>query len=379
MGLAAAAALACALAFSPLGGALAQDLESQLDAKRGELGQAERQAGVLSSELARYTQRMRQVAGEVAQLRNREAIVAKRLRQVQARLAAERRRLEILRKRLRRSIGVLSKRLVAIYKSDEPDVLTVVLNSDGFSDLLERYEYLRRIERQDAAIINRVRALRDQTEATVERIEATRDEIAARKAELERTRAELERREAQLASISRRKRAALRGVRGTQQRLEGQIKNLEGRIQAQLAQAQAAVPAAPAEPLPAEPVQGGSSASGFIWPINGPVTSPFGLRWGRLHAGIDISAPAGTPIRAVKSGSVALAAWTGGYGNYTCIDHGGGVASCYAHLSSYAVTSGSVSQGQVIGAVGCTGSCFGDHLHFEIRVNGNPVDPLGYL
>jgi murein DD-endopeptidase MepM/ murein hydrolase activator NlpD len=99
-----------------------------------------------------------------------------------------------------------------------------------------------------------------------------------------------------------------------------------------------------------------------------------------MHEGIDIAVPAGTPIRAAKSGSVALAGLNGGYGNYTCIDHGGGLSTCYAHQSSIGVSVGqSVSQGDVIGSVGCTGHCFGDHLHFEVRVNGSAVDPLGYL
>jgi murein DD-endopeptidase MepM/ murein hydrolase activator NlpD len=121
-------------------------------------------------------------------------------------------------------------------------------------------------------------------------------------------------------------------------------------------------------------------SGGFIWPVNGPVTSGFGMRWGRLHAGVDISAPAGTPIRAAAGGRVAMAGWMGGYGQYTCIQHGGGLATCYAHQSSIGVGGGaSVSQGQVIGSVGCTGHCYGDHLHFEVRVNGSPVDPMGYL
>ena len=110
------------------------------------------------------------------------------------------------------------------------------------------------------------------------------------------------------------------------------------------------------------------------------MVSPFGYRWGRLHAGIDIAVPYGTPIHAAASGSVVLAGWVGGYGNYTCIDHGGGLATCYAHQSSFAVGAGAtVSQGDLIGYVGCTGHCFGPHLHFEVRVNGVPVDPLGYL
>jgi murein DD-endopeptidase MepM/ murein hydrolase activator NlpD len=369
-----AAAIACAIAVSPVGGAIAQDLQSQLDAKRAQLDEANQQEGVLSSEIAHYSERIDQVAGEVAVLRNREAIVQAQLDEVKARLRREKHHLEILEARLGRSLKVLRDRLVAIYRSDEPDALTVILNSDGFDDLLDRYEYLKRIEEQDASIVNRVRGLRDETRDTVERIEAARDEIAARKAELERTRMELEAREAELDAVRDRKAGALDEVRDTQQRLEGDIGDLEGQIQAELQAAQSETTA----PLPAGPIQG-ESASGFIWPVNGPVVSPFGMRWGRLHAGIDIAVPAGTPIRASKSGTIALAAPYGGYGNYTCIDHGGGVSSCYAHQSSFAATSGSVSQGQVIGYVGCTGHCFGDHLHFEIRINGAPTDPLGYL
>jgi murein DD-endopeptidase MepM/ murein hydrolase activator NlpD len=369
-----AAAIACAIAVSPVGGAIAQDLQSQLDAKRAQLDEANQQEGVLSSEIAQYSERIDQVAGEVAVLRNREAIVQAQLDEVKARLRREKHHLEILEARLGRSLKVLRDRLVAIYRSDEPDALTVILNSDGFDDLLDRYEYLKRIEEQDASIVNRVRGLRDETRDTVERIEAARDEIAARKAELERTRMELEAREAELDAVRDRKAGALDEVRDTQQRLEGDIGDLEGQIQAELQAAQSETTA----PLPAGPIQG-ESASGFIWPVNGTLSSPFGMRWGRLHAGIDIAAPAGTPIRATKSGSIVLAEPYGGYGNYTCIDHGGGVSSCYAHQLSFAITSGSVSQGQVIGYVGNTGNSFGNHLHFEIRINGAPTDPLGYL
>jgi murein DD-endopeptidase MepM/ murein hydrolase activator NlpD len=369
-----AAALACAIAVSPVGGAIAQDLQSELDSKRAQLDETRQQESVLSTDIARYSDRIDQVAGEVATLRNREALVQEQLEEVRARLRREKHHLEVLKARLNRSLRVLSARLVAIYKSDEPDALTVILNADGFDDLLDRYEYLRRIEEQDASIVNRVRGLRDDTRDTVERVEAARDEIAARKAELERTRMELEAREAELDAVRDRKQGALDQVQATEQRLEGDIGELEGQIQAELQAAQSET----ATPLPAGPIQG-ESASGFIWPVNGPVVSPFGMRWGRLHAGIDIAVPAGTPIRASKAGTIALAAPYGGYGNYTCIDHGGGISSCYAHQSSFAATSGSVSQGQVIGYVGCTGHCFGDHLHFEIRVNGAPTDPLGYL
>ncbi len=355
--------------------AAAQDLESDLQTKESALSQQEDRKGVLSTELARYNDQLDQLAGEVAVLRNREAIVAAELAEVQEQLRFERNHLEVLKGRLRGSLNILRQRLVAIYRSGEPDVLTVMLESDGFDDLVSRYEYLRRIEEQDASIVDRVRVLRNGSRDTVERIEAARDEIAAKKAELERTRVQLEAREAELDSVRDQKAAALDQVEGSIKRLHGDIGELEDKIQAQL---QAATSASSATALPAGPVQGQSSA-GFIWPVQGTFTSPFGQRWGRLHAGIDIAAPAGTPIQAAADGTIVLAEPYGGYGNYTCVDHGGGLSTCYAHQSAFEITSGSVEQGQVIGYVGNTGASFGDHLHFEVRVGGNPVDPMGYL
>jgi murein DD-endopeptidase MepM/ murein hydrolase activator NlpD len=127
-------------------------------------------------------------------------------------------------------------------------------------------------------------------------------------------------------------------------------------------------------------VQRSASAAGLMWPVNAPVTSPFGWRWGRMHEGLDLGAAYGTPIVAAAAGTVIYAGWLGGYGNLTVIDHGGGLATAYGHQSQIAVSSGQqVTQGQVIGNVGSTGHSTGPHLHFEVRVNGQPVDPLGYL
>lgn len=388
-------ALVAALALAV--NARGQDLQGQVDAKRSQLEGAQSQQGVLSNEIASYDAKIAELTGQVAALRNREARVQQELEEAEEQLRIEKRNLEILKQRLEREIGILRKRLVAIYKDEGPDALTVVLEADGFEALLERYEYLERIESQDSNIVERVRGLRNDQRETVERITAVRDSIAAKRRELERTRINLEAREAELATARSRSNAALSEVNSNIKRLEGGIASLEGEIQAQLAAAQeraeaeaaeqaaassassAPAPAAPA-PAPAGPVRNGSN--GMIWPVSGPLVSPFGMRWGRLHAGVDISAPAGTPIRAAMDGTIALTqsdGESGGYGNFTCIDHGGGLSTCYAHQSSFSITSGSVKQGDVIGSVGCTGSCFGDHLHFEVRMNGEPTDPMGYL
>lgn len=130
-----------------------------------------------------------------------------------------------------------------------------------------------------------------------------------------------------------------------------------------------------------EPVVSGRvSGAGLIWPISAPVTSEFGPRWGRLHAGIDVGAGMGAPIRAAKSGTVIYSGVMGGYGNVVVIDHGGGFSTLYAHQSRTAANEGqSVSQGQLIGYVGNTGNSTGPHAHFETRVNGNPQNPRQYL
>lgn len=124
----------------------------------------------------------------------------------------------------------------------------------------------------------------------------------------------------------------------------------------------------------------GVSPSGFIWPVHGPVTSGYGPRWGRMHTGIDVAAPSGTPLRAAKAGEVIYAGWLGGYGNTVLLDHGEGVATLYGHQSRIASTEGQIlNQGDVLGFVGTTGHSTGNHLHFEIRVDTKPRNPRPYL
>ena len=119
---------------------------------------------------------------------------------------------------------------------------------------------------------------------------------------------------------------------------------------------------------------------GFVWPLQGIVTSPYGPRNGRLHAGIDIDGVSGDPVVAAQEGRVVLAGEMSGYGTTVVVEHADGMQTLYAHLSATAVEAGDqVERGSLLGLVGCTGHCFGDHLHFEIHVNGIPVDPLPLL
>jgi murein DD-endopeptidase MepM/ murein hydrolase activator NlpD len=369
----------------PLPG-LSAPLSTRIQQKREQIERHKAREGVLSTTIQRFNARIDAVQGEIAaterQLQRVQGSLDRqkaKLLEVRNRLEAARDRLERLRSQLATARQVLAKRLVEIYKADSPDALTVILEADGFGDLLERAEFLKRISDQDREITDRVRGLRDkakdqavqladleqQEQATAERILRERDEVAAVESHLVGARD-------QLASARSDQRGALAQVRSSRVALEGDLAALEkeqARVQAALQGAGQTFDG---------PIRHGSGA--LIWPVNGSVVSPFGMRWGRLHAGIDIAVPSGTAIHAAAAGRVVLMGWVGGYGNYTCIQHTSSMSTCYAHQSSFATSNGaSVSQGQVIGYSDCTGHCFGPHVHFEVRINGAPVDPMGYL
>jgi murein DD-endopeptidase MepM/ murein hydrolase activator NlpD len=390
--LAAVALIAATLAGVALGpvpsfGQTLSSINSKLESTRSKLEQVRGREQSLTTNISALSGRIRTLSGEIAALQRQErraqaVLDARRaeLARVQARYHKEYVRYVRLRKELAKAQLVLADRMVAIYKSDEPDLLAVVLEADGFSDLLVRADYLSRIGNQDQRIVARVKRLKEESqrkkellEALKKRAEAAVAEIEARTRELAQARAGIESRQADLAVARDAKRGSLSNVRDHEHELEGDLSALQAASAQVTAQLQGSGGRAPAGPIR----QGSGS---YIWPVNGPVVSGFGMRWGRLHAGVDIAVPSGTPIRAAASGSVAIAGWVGGYGNYTCINHGGGIATCYGHQTSIGVSVGqSVQQGQVIGTVGCTGHCFGPHVHFEVRVNGSPVDPMGYL
>jgi murein DD-endopeptidase MepM/ murein hydrolase activator NlpD len=365
----------------------ANDLESKLDAKEAKLSKVRERKGVLTTTIAHYRTRIERLIGEVATLRAQEAEVRTRLSAKQseldgavAELDVGKRHLAVVRARLNRALVSLRERLVAMYETGTPDILSVLVEAGGYDELVNRTEYLNRIHGLDEAVVSRVRDLRDQVRRTVarlrsakDRIESARDAIAAEEHALATARSAVQQRQSMLVAARRDREDALARITETEQDLDGDVASIQAELAATLAGTGSA-------PLAAGPVRYGSGQ--FIWPVDGPVVSGFGMRWGRMHEGIDIAVPAGTPIRAAASGTVVLVqseAESGGYGNFTCLDHGGGLQTCYAHQSSFAITSGSVSQGDVIGYVGCTGHCFGDHLHFEVRINGAPTDPMGYL
>jgi len=367
-------------------------LSKRIQAKRAQVEKKKRKEGVLTTTIQRYNTRIGGLQGQIRTSQKRLGVVQadlddKRgeLLRVRDELEVARDRLERARSKLRASRGALADRLVELYKADEPDALTVVLEADGFADLLERTEFLERISDQDRDIVAKVRVLKARAEKA-ERLLADLEEtkqvaaeaILRRRDDIASTRDQLASAQGGLRTERNGRRVVLAKVRSQRRRAQEDLTALE-REQAKVRNALSGAGTKAFAPRPgAGPIKRGSGR--LIWPVNGAFTSPFGMRWGRLHAGIDISAPSGTPIRAADSGRVVLLGVTGGYGNYTCVQHTSSMSTCYAHQSGYATSSGAgVRQGQVIGYVGNTGHSFGAHLHFEVRINGSPVDPMGYL
>lgn len=382
-------------AFLPVGsaGAPLASIQKKIETTRGKIGRKKGTERVLTTEISAYSRRIGRLQGRITTLTARQTrlqadLDRKRatLISTQAALRSERARLVRLRSRLGVARRTLADRLVELYTADRPDLVTVVLNAKGFADLLEREEFLARINEQDRDVVRLVRDARRDATATAARLDGLerrqqrlaaavlvrRDQVASVRGELIGTRVGYQRTRAGKAAALARTREARRGLEEDLAAMERQSQAIAARLRS----------ANGSPPLAAGPIRPGSGS--MIWPVSGTITGMFGeQRPGHLHAGLDIAAPEGTPIRAADSGRVALmqgVGASGGYGNYTCIQHSGPVATCYAHQSRFGTSPGAtVSKGQVIGYVGNTGNSFGAHLHFEVRVNGTPVNPMAYL
>ena len=363
-------------------------VDARLSALHARIAEAQRKAQALSAQIDSVSSRIQRLEGRVgdvsARLTTLEGDLAlhqRKLDKLTALFRLETKRYLFLRRQYSLALARLNARVVAVYEQGNVDSVDVILGASNLADLVDRLDYVNQVGAADERIATSVgrakEAARAAREATRKLRRGVAGETRAVRARTEQVRAirnELVSSRQQLVAARSTKRVSLVKVRASEREEVSEAQALEQVSAALGAQIQAAQSASSYSP-PAS-----RSASGFIWPVSGPVTSPFGMRWGRMHTGIDIGVPYGTPIRAAASGQVIYAGWMDGYGNLVFIDHGRGISTGYAHQSSIAVSNGqAVTQGQVIGYVGCTGHCFGPHLHFEVRVNGTPVDPLGYL
>jgi murein DD-endopeptidase MepM/ murein hydrolase activator NlpD len=385
--------LALALIFTA--SAAGQDPESekaQVDQRiaelQAEIAAANEEQGVLTTQLGEVVTELRatqsavdQAQGSLELLEAELATEQDRLERLTVLLREQTRRIQRLQQEYRHAVAILEARVRAIYMEQPPDALSVLVSATTFSELIDSYEFANRIGLQDQRIASRVEKAkllaaekRRATEHTQRLTAATVSVIAARTDEARSVRNELAASRDTLAAARTLKQSALRSTRETREEYLEEVEALA----AQSASLAAAIRDAQAEA--GSTGTGAPSASGFIWPVNGTVVSGYGMRWGRLHEGIDIAASTGTPIWSAAAGTVIHAGWLGGYGNLVVVDHGNGLATAYAHASAILVAVGQqVAQGETVALIGSTGNSSGPHLHFEVRVNGVAVDPLLYL
>jgi murein DD-endopeptidase MepM/ murein hydrolase activator NlpD len=304
-----------------------------------------------------------------------------RLDELTERLAAQTRRLERLRSEYATAVAILEARVRAAYIDEPPDMLAFLVSASSFDEVVDNVELLNRIGRQDRRIAHQVERARNRAAAERRATIATKREqaaivsvISARTDEARVARDRLAGERDRLAAVEDLKQSALTNSRETREEYLREVDSLLAQSAALAEQILGAQRGA------GTTGSGQPSAAGLIWPCDGVVVSGFGMRWGRMHEGIDIGCAYGTPNRAAAAGTVIHAGWLGGYGNLVVVDHGNGLSTAYAHASSILVSVGqSVSQGQTVSLVGSTGNSSGPHLHFEVRVNGVAVDPLLYL
>jgi murein DD-endopeptidase MepM/ murein hydrolase activator NlpD len=366
-----------------------QIVDGRINALQRKIEVAREREGVLSAEIEVVTDKINALQSDVdaatSRLDQLETVLAlhqRKLDRLNQLYELQTQKLVFLQRQHKEAVARLSKRLVEIYTSERTSSLAVVLESGSFSDMLDQLEFLNTIGRQDRKVAGEVETAklqmqetRNSTRKTRRQVAETTATVAARTIEQRAVRDRLAWSQRQLATARRDKRATLANVQEDKEAALAHMRDL----QAESASLAARIRSAQSSSIVPAPT-GAASAAGYVWPVHGVLTSYYGWRWGRMHEGIDIAVSNGTPFVAAAAGTVIVAGWMGGYGNLVVVDHGGGVSTAYGHNTSVAAGVGQqVAQGQLIAYSGNTGNSTGPHVHFEVRINGAAVDPLGYL
>jgi murein DD-endopeptidase MepM/ murein hydrolase activator NlpD len=360
--------------------AKADQIQQQLHAKRGELHSVTVHYQDLQAQLQETNDAISGVNARIGDLASLEDATQRKIDWNTVQLDAAKNSLKL-------HDDLLKKRLVDIYENGDLSYASVLLSSQSFNDFVERWEDLRLL------IAANERAVRARKTAEAH--------VAAVEADLERTNLQLageqedqRRAKSQLDGLASERQNLVALTAQQRRHIQTQVTQMEDLSAAEESQLEALIQERQREleaQRRARGIAGGAPVStgavgSFTWPVTGTITSPFGWRSNPFggapdfHQGLDIAAPTGTTVTAAASGTVIMAQWYGGYGNYISIDHGGGYSTGYGHLSAIYVANGqTVQRGQAIGAVGSTGASTGPHLHFEVRINGKAVDPAPRL
>ena len=249
-----------------------------------------------------------------------------------------------------------------------------MVKSQTLAEASRRQALMAHVVNVDRDVLGQLKAVRQDQQAEQANLVALRGEAQDRKKAASEKLAELEKARADQVRLQGALDVRIREYTAEIDALSREEANISRLIREREASGQSV------DGVPVGPAPRGVSGGGLVWPTDGGVSSPYGFRWGRLHAGIDIDSGPGAPIRAAKAGVVIMAAYNGGYGNCIIIDHGGGLTTLYGHQTRMVASDAeSVGRGELIGYVGGTGNVTGPHLHFETRVGGEPQNPLNFL
>ena len=363
-----------------------EDLTNQLDSIQQQMNQqnaakadAETVIGSVSEQLRQIEEQLRQATAELSTIKEQRVAVENDI-------TLNERQLAEAQKRLEGREAVFYKRVRDIYINGRLSYIDVVIGSKDFSDFANRLEVLKRIIDSDIMLIGEIKKERAQIEEHKQKLESDRAKLVELEKAALAKQAEIEQKKAERNVVLQK----AQNDRATAMQAIEELNASSAQVSAMLKERQAARAAAAA----AAQSSGGQGASDnwvqgtgqLGWPVSGEITSPYGYRvhpiYGTTiyHSGIDIGVDEGTPVHAADGGVVVWSGWMGGYGYAVVIDHGNGLSTLYGHNSELAVDEGqSVAKGQVISYAGSTGNSTGPHVHFEVRVNGDPVDPMGYL
>lgn len=377
------------LTASPVWSATQSDLkaaENKLNTTRakiraGDAGKVRlgREVKAADDQLGALESQLRQLSEEAGKARAAKNTITAELDRLRAELAKSQSKLNKATAKLKRLSRSLNRRAGNAYKNGEVSLIEVLLDSQDFSDFITRFRFLQTIVNLDATLVREIKTTKAGIEKARAAIEKDRAATQLREDALA---VEVDRLDG-LASAQLAKNNEVKASISSKQQLIAKIDSEKNSLlteEAQEAESARQI-LAQLNQGGAVPVVGAPSSSGFIWPVSGSITGQFGeSRPGHMHTGIDIAVPTGTPVAASKAGRVAIASYYGGYGNLVVIDHGGGVTTWYGHNSQLTVSVGQqVGQGQLIAKAGSTGHSTGPHVHFEVRVNGNPQNPRNYL
>lgn len=372
--------------------AYADDLDDQVQDLQGQIDSSRLEQESWQQVIEDVSAKLKQIQADLDAANARLQSIQTKQAEINAQIAQTQNEIVKMEAYLKTRQDVLNRRVRAIYMHGQLNYLEVILGANSFSDFANRVELLKRVIRSDYNLILEIQKQKAAIEAKKAQLEEDKRQLDALAAEAEKTRQEIAKKKAEQQKVLDAAKSNKAAAAQMEQDLNAQLASVRNLIQQRLAAAEAARQAAQQQAA-SDDEGGGGSDDNYVqgtgamgWPCSGPITSPFGYRTHPIfgttifHAGIDIGVDYGTPIHAADSGVVVYSGWISGYGNAVIIDHGGGISTLYGHNQSLAVSEGqSVSKGSVIAYAGSTGNSTGPHCHFEVDVNGSPVNPMGYL